>query len=228
MMDFQLTLPPLLRRAETYFPDKQIVTRLPDKSFHRYTYRDCARRSRQLAVALKNLGLERGDRVATLAWNHYQHMECYLGIPCGGFVLHTLNLRLHPSDLAYIATHAGDKVVVVDRMLLPLLDQFKDDTPIEHVLVVEDSYEELLAGGRSGRVGRPRAGRERRPRPCATRAARRACRRASSTRTARRSSTRSASPRARRWAIRCPRPTRSCRSCRCSTRTRGATRTSRR
>ena len=107
--------PPLLRRAETYFPDKQIVTRLPDKSFHRYTYRDCCRRSRQLAVALKNLGLERGDRVATLAWNHYQHMECYLGIPCGGFVLHTLNLRLHPSDLAYIATHAGDKAVVVDR-----------------------------------------------------------------------------------------------------------------
>ena len=145
-MDFQLTLPPLLRRAETYFPDKEIVTRLPDKSFHRYTYRDCCRRSKQLAVALQNLGLERGDRVATLAWNHYQHMECYLGIPCGGFVLHTLNLRLHPSDLAYIATHAGDRVVVVDRMLLPLLDQLKAETPIEHVLVVEDSYEELLAG----------------------------------------------------------------------------------
>jgi fatty-acyl-CoA synthase len=145
MMDFQLTLPPLLRRAETYFPDKQITTRLPDKSFHRYTYRDCTRRSRQLAVALKKLGLERGDRVATLAWNHFQHMECYLGIPCGGFVLHTLNLRLHPSDLAYIATHAGDKAVIVDRQLLPLLDQFKEDTPIEHVFVVEDSYEELLA-----------------------------------------------------------------------------------
>jgi fatty-acyl-CoA synthase len=145
MMDFQLTLPPLLRRAETYFPNKQVVTRLPDRSFHRYTYRDCCRRSRQLAVALQKLGLERGDRVATLAWNHYQHMECYLGIPCGGFVLHTLNLRLHPSDLAYIATHAGDRVVIVDRGLLPLLDQFKEDTPIEHVFVVEDSYEELLA-----------------------------------------------------------------------------------
>ncbi len=161
MMDFQLTLPPLLRRAETYFPDKQIVTRLPDKSFHRYTYRDCCRRSRQLAVALQKLGLERGDRVATLAWNHYQHMECYLGIPCGGFVLHTLNLRLHPSDLAYIATHAGDKAVIVDRQLLPLLDQFKEDTPIEHVFVVEDSYEELLATADPGRVGGPRARRER-------------------------------------------------------------------
>jgi len=146
MMDYQLTLPTILRRAETYFPTKQIVTRLPDKSFHRYTYRDLGRRSRQLAVALQGLGLERGDRVATLCWNHYQHNECYLGIPCGGFVLHTLNLRLHPSDLAYIATHAGDRAVVVDRQLLPLLEQFRAETPIEHVFVVEDSYEELLAG----------------------------------------------------------------------------------
>ena len=145
MMDFQLTLPTLLRRAETYFPDKQIITRLPDRSFHRYTYRDWARRSRQLAVALQNLGLERGDRVATLAWNHYQHYECYMGIPCGGFVLHTLNIRLHPTDLAYIASHAGDKAVIVDKSILPLLEMFKDETPIEHVFVVEDSYEELLA-----------------------------------------------------------------------------------
>ena len=81
MMDFQLTLPHLLRRAETYFGDKEVVTRLPDRSFHRYGYRDLARRSKQLAVALAGLGLERGDRVATLCWNHYQHMECYLGIP---------------------------------------------------------------------------------------------------------------------------------------------------
>ena len=66
-------------------------------------------RRAQLAVALQGLGLERGDRVATLCWNHYQHLEAYFGIPCGGFVLHTLNLRLHPNDLAYIATHAGDR-----------------------------------------------------------------------------------------------------------------------
>ena len=146
MMDYQLTLPTLLRRAETYFPQKQIVTRLPDRSFHRYTYAESCRRARQLAVALQQLGLERGDRVATLAWNHYQHHECYLGIPCGGFVLHTLNLRLHSTDLAYIASHAGDRAVIVDRSLLPLLEQFMDETSIEHVFVVEDSYEELLAG----------------------------------------------------------------------------------
>ncbi|HSP73051.1 MAG TPA: long-chain fatty acid--CoA ligase [Gaiellaceae bacterium] len=146
MMDFQLTLPHFLRRAETYYGGKEIVTRLPDKSFHRYTWGDAMRRSRALAVALKNLGLERGDRVGTLCWNHYQHLEAYFGIPCGGFVLHTLNLRLHPNDLAYIADHAEDRAVIVDKQLLPLLDQFKDRTKIEHVFVVEDSYEELLAG----------------------------------------------------------------------------------
>ena len=146
MMDYQLTLPTILRRAESYFGAKEIVTRLPDRSFHRITYAESCRRARALAVALHGIGLERGDRVATLCWNHYQHHEAYLGIPCGGFVLHTLNLRLHPSDLAYIATHAGDRAVIVDRSLKPLLDQFIGDTKIEDVFVVEDDYEELLAG----------------------------------------------------------------------------------
>ena len=146
MMDFPLTLTHLLRRAETFYGNGEIVTRLPDKSFHRYTYTDMARRARQLAVGLQQLGLERGDRVATLCWNHHQHHEAYFGIPCGGFVLHTLNLRLHPNDLAYIANHAGDRAVIVDRSLLPLLDQFRERTRIEHVFVVEDSYEDLLAG----------------------------------------------------------------------------------
>ena len=145
MMDFPLTLPPILRRAETFFGEREIVTRLPDRSFHRYTYRDMARRAKQLAVALRKLGLDPGDRVATLCWNHYQHLEAYFGIPCGGFVLHTLNLRLHPNDIGYIANHAGDRVVIVDRSLVPLLEQWKDETPIEHVFVVEDSYEDLLA-----------------------------------------------------------------------------------
>jgi fatty-acyl-CoA synthase len=145
MMDYQLTLPTLLRRSESYFGANEIATRLPDRSFHRYTYADSCRRARALAVGLAGLGLQQGDRVATLCWNHYQHHEAYLGIPCGGFVLHTLNLRLHPNDLAYIATHAGDRAVIVDRSLLPLLEQFRDRTSIEHVLVVEDSYEELLA-----------------------------------------------------------------------------------
>src|SRR5256886_9895374 len=101
------------------------------------------RRAKQLAVALQKLGLERGDRVATLCWNHSQHHEAYFGIPCGGFVLHTLNLRLHPNDLGYIANHAGDRAVIVDRSLLPLLVQFKDRSQIVHASVCEDSYTEL-------------------------------------------------------------------------------------
>jgi acyl-CoA synthetase (AMP-forming)/AMP-acid ligase II len=145
MMDFPLTLPPILRRAETFFGNGEIVTRLPDKSFHRTSYRETMARAKQLAVALQKLGLERGTRVATLCWNHHQHHEAYFGIPCGGFVLHTLNLRLHPNDLAYIAMHADDRVVIVDRSLVPLLEQFKERTSIEQVFVVEDSYEELLA-----------------------------------------------------------------------------------
>ncbi|HSX22233.1 MAG TPA: AMP-binding protein, partial [Gaiellaceae bacterium] len=126
MMDFPLTLPHLLKRSETYFGRGEIVSRQPDRSFHRTTYADVMRRSRQLGAALQKLGLERGDRVATLCWNHSQHHEAYFGISCAGFVLHTLNLRLHPNDLAYIATHAGDRAVIVDRSLLPILEQFKD------------------------------------------------------------------------------------------------------
>ncbi len=145
MMDFQLTLTHLLRRAETFFGEGEIVTRLPDKSFHRTNYRETMRRARRLGAALQKAGYERGDRIATLCWNHHQHHEAYFGIPCGGFVLHTLNLRLHPNDLAYIADHAGDRAVIVDRSLLPLLEQFRERTKIEEVYVVEDSYEELLA-----------------------------------------------------------------------------------
>jgi acyl-CoA synthetase (AMP-forming)/AMP-acid ligase II len=145
MMDFPLTLTHILERAETFFGDGEIVTRLPDKSFQRTNYRETMQRARQLAAALQKLGLAPGTRVATLCWNHHQHHEAYFGIPCGGFVLHTLNLRLHPNDLAYIASHADDRAVIVDRSLLPLLEQFRERTPIEHVFVVEDSYEELLA-----------------------------------------------------------------------------------
>jgi acyl-CoA synthetase (AMP-forming)/AMP-acid ligase II len=150
MMEYQLTLPPFLDRAERYFGSKQIVTRLPDRSFHRYTYADFVPRARRLAVALRKLGLARGDRVATLCWNHHQHVEAYFGIPCAGLVLHTLNLRLHCDDLAYIASHGGDRAIIVDGALLPLLEEFRDRTEIEHVFVVEDSYEELLASADPG------------------------------------------------------------------------------
>ncbi len=136
MMDFPLTLLTIFRRAEALFGSREIVTRLPDKSFHRYTYREFTERARRLAVALQELGVGRGDRVATLMWNQYQHLEAYFGIPAAGAVLHTLNLRLHPSELAYIVQHAGDQVLIVDRTLLPLYQQFRDHVQLEHVIVV--------------------------------------------------------------------------------------------
>lgn len=87
MMDYPLTLPPLLERAQALYGYREIVTRLPDKSIHRYTMADFVERAKRLAVALKKLGVEPGDRVGTLAWNHYQHLEAYFGIPCASAVL---------------------------------------------------------------------------------------------------------------------------------------------
>ncbi|MDQ4003764.1 MAG: long-chain fatty acid--CoA ligase [Actinomycetota bacterium] len=153
MMDYQLTLPAILGRAEELFGHREIVTRLPDRSIHRYAYSDFVSRAKKLAVALENLGVEKGDRVATLCWNHRQHLEAYFGVPCRGAVLHTLNLRLHPDDLAYIVDHAEDKVLLVDENLLPLFEKFKDRVNLEHVVVVSEngaapdgaySYEALL------------------------------------------------------------------------------------
>ncbi|AKQ63617.1 3-methylmercaptopropionyl-CoA ligase (DmdB) [Myxococcus hansupus] len=155
MMDFPLTLSHLLERGRTFFPHSEIVSRNPDKSLHRYTYADFYERTCRLANALTRLGVKPGDRVATLSWNHYRHLEVYYGVPCMGAVVHTLNLRLHPNDLGYIARHAEDSVLVVDRSLLPLYEKFKDAVPgIRHVIVVPDSgpapegtldYEALLA-----------------------------------------------------------------------------------
>ena len=86
-MDYQLTLPTILRRAETLFGKKEIVSRLPDKRIHRYTYRDFSIRTKKLSVALQRLGVYKGDRVATLCWNHYQHLEAYFAIPCMGAIV---------------------------------------------------------------------------------------------------------------------------------------------
>jgi len=154
MMDYELNVPAILRRGEELFGHKVIVSRLPDKSWHRYTYTDFVRRTKQLALALRNeLGLVDGDRVGTFAWNHHEHLETYIGAPVGGFVTHTLNLRLHPDDLTYIATHGGDRVLIADKTLWPLVESFKDRVGFEHVIAIGAGptpdgaidFEELLA-----------------------------------------------------------------------------------
>src|ERR1700733_14724311 len=123
MMDFPLTLAAILRRAERVFPRREIVTRLADRSLHRYTFADFADRARRLAGALEQLGIRPGDRVATLGWNHHQHLEAYFAIPLMGGVLHTLNLRLLPDELAFIVNDADDRAVLVDHTLLPLWER---------------------------------------------------------------------------------------------------------
>src|SRR5574341_1533110 len=157
MMDYPLTLPPMLERAGKLFPQVEIVSRRPDRSLHRYTYADFHRRALKLAAALTQAGLKPGERVATLMWNHSTHLECYFGVPAAAGVVHTLNLRLHPSELAYIVNHAEDRFLIVDDVLLPLFESFKDQVKPERVLVAPttghpvaapyESYEDFLAGG---------------------------------------------------------------------------------
>jgi len=159
MMDFPLTLTHFLERARTFFPRTEVVSRNPDKTLTRGTYADVYKRACKLAGALARLGVGAGDRVATLCWNHQRHLEAYLAVPAMGAVVHTLNLRLHPNELGYIANHAEDKIVIVDRSLLPLWRKFGDQvSSVERVIVVPDGplepgaeagaeidYEELIA-----------------------------------------------------------------------------------
>ncbi|XXT16091.1 long-chain fatty acid--CoA ligase [Sorangium sp. So ce429] len=155
MMDYPLTLTHFLERARTYHGRCEIVTQNPDRTSSRSTYADLHRRAAKLAHALTRLGVGAGDRVATLCWNHARHLELYLGVPAMGAVVHTLNLRLHPSELGYIASHAEDKVLVVDRSLLPLYRKFAPQVRcIRRVIVIGDDgpvegdgldYEALLA-----------------------------------------------------------------------------------
>jgi len=158
MMDYPLTLHTILERIPRLYAGVEIVSRLPDGSIHRYTYSDFYRRARALAEALQGAGLTSGDRVATLCWNHYAHIEAYFGVPAAGGVVHTLNLRLHPHELAFIVNHAEDRFLIVDDVLLPLWQQFADKTKVERVFVVRHrqgalppgphDYEDLLAQAR--------------------------------------------------------------------------------
>jgi fatty-acyl-CoA synthase len=136
MMDYPLTLSTIFRRAEQVFPRQEIVWRLADKSIRRYTFADFAGRARRLAQVLLDHGLTPGDRIATLGWNHGPHLEAYFGIPLMSGVLHTLNLRLHPDELAYIVNHAEDRAILVDESLLPLWEQLKPKVNVPIVIVV--------------------------------------------------------------------------------------------
>lgn len=155
MMNSPLTVPALLERAGKIFANVEIVTRRPDRTLARCTWGGIYRRSRRLANVLTGLGLRRGDRVATLLWNQSEHVEAYFGVPVAGGVLHTLNLRLHPDEITFIANHAEDRFLIVDDVLLPVYEKFRDRVKFDRVIVVPfaggkrpagcDNYEDLLA-----------------------------------------------------------------------------------
>jgi fatty-acyl-CoA synthase len=155
MMDEPLTLASILERASRYFPQVEVVSRRPDGTLSRIKYAALAKRVRRLARALQQAGLARGDRVATLMWNHAAHVEAYFAAPLSGGVIHPLNLRLHPDEIAYISGHAEDRFLIVDDILWPVFERFRDKTRFERVWVVPfggtgtppgaESYETLLA-----------------------------------------------------------------------------------
>ena len=122
MMDQPLLISGILEFAARHYGATEIVSRRVEGDLHRYTYRDCARRARQLANALAALGIGMGERIATLAWNGYRHLELYYGVSGSGAVLHTINPRLHPEQVAYIVNHAEDRVLFFDLTFLPAIE----------------------------------------------------------------------------------------------------------
>jgi fatty-acyl-CoA synthase len=136
MMDSPLTITDLLRRGSRLFPDSEVITCEGETSQHT-RYAEVAARIPRLASSLQGLGVGRDDRVGTLSWNHREHLEAYFAVPCMGAVLHTLNLRLPPHQLAQIINHAGDRVIIVDDSLVPLLAAVKPHLrTVEHIVVV--------------------------------------------------------------------------------------------
>ncbi|RJG00031.1 3-(methylthio)propionyl-CoA ligase [Noviherbaspirillum saxi] len=159
MMSQPLLISSIIKHADRYYGSNEIVSRRVEGDIHRYTYRDCHKRSRQMANALGGLGVKIGDRVATLAWNGYRHLELYYAISGSGAVMHTINPRLHPEQIAYIANHAEDMYLFFDMTFLPLVEAFaahcktvkgfiamcdKDRMPAESKIPNLMCYEELL------------------------------------------------------------------------------------
>ena len=195
---FPLTLTHILRRMRSVHRDSEVVTQLDaDGRRARASFAEVADRADRLGAALLALGIERGDRVGTFAWNAQAHLEAYYAVPCLGAVLHTLNLRLAPEQVAYTVNHARDRVLIVDDSLVPAMERIVPllET-VEQLIVVGDGatlpgalgYDELLAEAAPSSHGPSST--SSRPPPSVTRQARPATRRACSIRSARSASTR--------------------------------------
>jgi fatty-acyl-CoA synthase len=160
MQDAPLLLSGIIRHGEAIYADKRVFTVTPE-GVEEATFFQIAKRAEQLANALERFGIRRGDRVATFMWNNQAHMEAYLAVPSMGAVLHTLNIRLFPEQLAFIINHAEDRVIIVDASLAPLLARIRDQIPLVETIIVHGNeptgvlgatldYESLLAAERPG------------------------------------------------------------------------------
>jgi fatty-acyl-CoA synthase len=160
MQDAPMLISGIIRHGEYVYADKKIFTVTPD-GVEESTFFQTSKRAEQLAAALTKLGVKRGDRVATFMWNNQAHVEAYLAIPSMGAVLHTLNIRLFPEQLAYIINHAEDEIVIVDASLAPLFARVRDQIPVVKIIILhgEDSthvlgdtldYEDLVNAERPG------------------------------------------------------------------------------
>ena len=139
MMDVPATITSLMQFAENVHPNTEIVSVTADNPRHRYTFADAFRRTRKLANALQALGVARGERVGTLAWNDYRHFELYYAVSCAGMVCHTINPRLFAEQIEYIVNHAEDRVLFLDPMFIPLLEPLQSKLPgVKHYVVLTD------------------------------------------------------------------------------------------
>jgi fatty-acyl-CoA synthase len=160
MQDRPLTINSIFEHGRRVYGDSQVVTFMGDEC-RRASYAEVGERGEKLASALTRLGIKQGDRVGTFAWNNQQHLEAYMTVPCMGAVMHTLNLRLFPEQLAFVINHAEDKIIIIDDTLVPLMARIvKELKSVERFIVVGDGdasalgdvlrYEELLAAESGG------------------------------------------------------------------------------
>ena len=159
MMQAPLVLTNFFKRAESYFARKTIVSRTSPHTIHRLTYGEWAKRTRRLADALTKLGMEKGKKIGSFAWNQHRHLEAYFAVPCAGAILHMVNIRLSEEHLIYIINHAEDEILMIDEDLVPIIETIASELKtVKHYIIMTDketlpvttlpnalSYEELLA-----------------------------------------------------------------------------------
>jgi fatty-acyl-CoA synthase len=142
MMNVPFRVTSMLEHAERYFAKKEVTSRTMS-GIRKFSYQEIGERTRRLSSALKRLGVLKGERIGTLAWNHHRHLEAYFAIPGVEAVLHTINIRLSPQHIAYIINHADDQILMIDQDILPLVEHLKDHIPNVKAFILMTDEDEL-------------------------------------------------------------------------------------